>query len=585
MKRAGRSRLRGLVAAFLPGALAGTQIAGLLFFLNPHLPFDTVPVLRGVAFFSSLVGSLSLLILGPFLWRRPEQVERWIPWCLTLVLAGAAIGAWIHASYYAFYLPAGINRRLVKAGIWLSLTAVVCFYTALIHQVRQRPYGRRSQVLFTVVALASIYVVFERREAFKPEIGPGPRATTFEGNPRPQLLVVGIEAATLDAILPLAEQGRLPFFNKILNDGSYARLGSLGPVRRQPLWMTLATGTYPFQHGILSEEIFRTRFLDPQQDLKLLPVGLGFKYWGTWSREHSAHFRDRRVLTLWEILSRLEISSALVGWPLVGLAAEDDGSQGVEVGLSDELFQAPIISEEALRNGWVWPTEMVERARLFHTSATGLDQDQTLRFGPDPPSVVLESLSQDVWREDLTVFLLEPDRQKDAYFLVLPGLYRVSRRYFGGYSAQFEGEQDTESVIAAQLISAYYAHLDEFLSRLWEKSREPRLMAVVSVHGVEDSYGLRKISQLLRRQPPLSGHVRRAPDGILMLLGEGIRAGSRISSAELVDLVPSLLYGLGFPIARDLDGAVLTDAFENAFLARQPLTFLPSYQTFAAPEE
>ncbi|MCP4660535.1 MAG: hypothetical protein GY856_34480, partial [bacterium] len=72
--------------------------------------------------------------------------------------------------------------------------------------------------------------------------------------------------------------------------------------------------------------------------------------------------------------------------------------------------------------------------------------------------------------------------------------------------------------------------------------------------------------------------------GLLMFLGEGIRGGTTVRPPELVDLVPTLLYGLGFPIARDFDGAVLTATFDTGFLARQPLTFLPSYETFAAPE-
>ena len=50
------SSLRGvseiLLSGFLPGALAGTQLAGLLFFLNPHLPFEPGPVARAVALYS-----------------------------------------------------------------------------------------------------------------------------------------------------------------------------------------------------------------------------------------------------------------------------------------------------------------------------------------------------------------------------------------------------------------------------------------------------------------------------------------------------------------------------------------------------
>ena len=236
--------ISALAAAAAPGALAGTQVAGLLFFLHPHLPFATLPVLRGVAFFSLLLAGSSLLFFLTFFRKSPEKAWRWLPWSLTIVLAASALGAWTHASYYAFFLPAGINRRLVKAGIWLTLAAVICFYTALIHQLKARPYGRRSRVLLALVALASVYVVMERREAFKPDLGPGPRPSMFQSSPRPQLLVVGIESATLDAILPLAEQGRLPFFNKMLTEGSRSRMTSLRPVGRKSLWSTLASISY-----------------------------------------------------------------------------------------------------------------------------------------------------------------------------------------------------------------------------------------------------------------------------------------------------------------------------------------------------
>lgn len=579
MTAAGRTRLLAVAAALAPGALAGTQIAGLLFFLNPHLPFGPSTVARGFAFFGSFLGAASLLFFLPFLRRSPERVFRWLPWGLTLILAAAALGAWTHASYYAFFLPPGINRRLVKAGILLTLAAVASFYTALVH-LRQRHYGPRSRLLFLAIALASVYVVMERREAFKPDLGPGPRATTFAGSPRPQLLVVGIEAATLDAILPLAEQGRLPFFSKMLAEGCHGRITSLTPVERDPLWTTLASGKYPFQHGVVSEEHHPAGFLG-HGELNLLPVGIGFKYWwGLWTRGRPVDSGDRRVLTLWEILARLETTSALVGWPLSSLGPGVKPPDKVEYGLSDQFF------EDGESERAVWPAELAERARLFRSRRSDLDQAQISRFGNKPPEDVLEALAGDLWRQDLTIFLLEQDPQIDAYFLVLPGLVRISRSYFGGYSAvQFEGLQDVESVTGAQLVAAYYTYLDDFLAKLWERSREPHLLAVVSAHGVEEAHGWRKAWQVLGRQPPLEGYIDRGPDGVLMFLGDAVRPNSRVGSSELVDLVPTLLYGLSFPIARDFDGAVLTNAFETSFLARQPLTFLPSYETFAAPED
>jgi hypothetical protein len=69
-----------------------------------------------------------------------------------------------------------------------------------------------------------------------------------------------------------------------------------------------------------------------------------------------------------------------------------------------------------------------------------------------------------------------------------------------------------------------------------------------------------------------------------MLYGEGVRSGELLTGAQLVDVAPTLLYGLGVPVARDLDGRVLTTAYDRGFLARHPLTFLPSYETLTEPD-
>ena len=146
----------------------------------------------------------------------------------------------------------------------------------------------------------------------------------------------------------------------------------------------------------------------------------------------------------------------------------------------------------------------------------------------------------------------------------------------------FDGLQEEASVQAAGLVSAYYAFLDDLLAQLWERGGQPRMLVVVSTRGAAAPQGWRRAQRVLLRQSSVEGHLDLGSDGVLMLLGEGIQSGS-LRPAELVDLVPTLLYGLGFPIARDLDGAVLTTAFETSFLARRPLTFLPSYEVLAKP--
>ncbi|NJL26381.1 MAG: alkaline phosphatase family protein [Thermoanaerobaculia bacterium] len=270
------------VLGFLPGALSGFQITALIFFLNPHLEFSATPVIRGCFVYGSILGGVSLALHLPLTWARLVRARRALPWGLTVALGLAAASDWAHASLYAYYLPPGINLRLLKAAVLLSVAALIGFYTALAHRPQGRPYGWRSRLLYAFLTFGSIYVVLERRDAFSETLSPiEPRPTTVDKRQRPLLLVVGLEGATLDAILPLVERGRLPFFAKMLKDGAHGRLTPLNPPLRATLWTTLGTGKYPYQHGIVSREVFNAGFLTPGATFSLLPVGVDFTDWGT----------------------------------------------------------------------------------------------------------------------------------------------------------------------------------------------------------------------------------------------------------------------------------------------------------------
>ena len=92
-----------LISSVLPGVLAGTQLAGLLFFINPHLPFDWPTALRGIASYGAILGGVSALFLFPVYWRWPERAKRWLPALLTAVLAISGLLAWLHAFHFSFF--------------------------------------------------------------------------------------------------------------------------------------------------------------------------------------------------------------------------------------------------------------------------------------------------------------------------------------------------------------------------------------------------------------------------------------------------------------------------------------------------
>lgn len=52
-----------------------------------------------------------------------------------------------------------------------------------------------------------------------------------------------------------------------------------------------------------------------------------------------------------------------------------------------------------------------------------------------------------------------------------------------------------------------------------------------------------------------------APEGILLMKGEGIRPGVCLEGARVVDVMPTMLHGMGLPVPEGLDGRVLREAF------------------------
>ena len=141
-----------MLCALAPGALAGTQLAGLLFFLNPHWPFELVPLLRAMALYATLLAGASAVLLLPFTWSDSSRARRLLPWTLVVVFALAGLMHGVQASHYSYFLPAGINRRLIKAALLLSVAAVLSFYTALVHTLRGRSYGLGSRFGFGLLA-------------------------------------------------------------------------------------------------------------------------------------------------------------------------------------------------------------------------------------------------------------------------------------------------------------------------------------------------------------------------------------------------------------------------------------------------
>jgi len=89
------------------------------------------------------------------------------------------------------------------------------------------------------------------------------------------------------------------------------------------------------------------------------------------------------------------------------------------------------------------------------------------------------------------------------------------------------------------------------------------------------------LTGLLGERPVPSGTHAGAPDGFLLAVGDGIKPGAELRSASVLDVAPTILYLMGLPVARDMEGRVLGEIVEEDFARAHPVTFIPSYESLA----
>lgn len=62
-------------------------------------------------------------------------------------------------------------------------------------------------------------------------------------------------------------------------------------------------------------------------------------------------------------------------------------------------------------------------------------------------------------------------------------------------------------------------------------------------------------------------------NGIFMIKGPSVKKGEVIENPKIIDITPTILYIMGLPIPKDMDGTVLTEVFEKSFLAENQMVY------------
>ncbi|MGE0814565.1 MAG: alkaline phosphatase family protein [Vicinamibacterales bacterium] len=578
---------------FTNSALAATLLAAYLaiaaLHLNPAFRLvDAGPL--AAAFWAGYGAAAIAVFYALVVLRQVAAVEllspgwlsvRVLAWMSAIAAAAGAAVLWLNATDFSPFLDADTARRMTLAAVAVAICGAVSLAVALAH-IGRRGTWPSGVLLVTTMGLSILVPLLLRGSA---SAGPAPAvrarapaAVSGPDVPGPRVVLLAIDGASLDYISVAVAEGRLPNFARVLDEGAVTHLATLKPTQAEPIWTTVATGRLPYSSGVRSAARYRSfaggAAIDVLPDYVFAQALV--RYGLLRAEPHTAD--SMRAQPLWQILSDQGLRVGVVGWPLTqpppvlrGYVVSDALHR-----LDDTRFAAE--GAGAVSPPAIWPK--VEAARLV---SPGLDPHEALEAagplprGPDadgrgdPAPVQADSLHLRL------LDFLEPAEGSRLVAVRLPGLDAVAH-YFLRYALpeDFGDVSDEERATFGRVLDEYYRVLDAAVARLQASLGPDDLALVVSSHGIEPLTPPKRLLERLVGDPNLSGTHERAPDGFVMAFGAHVQAGEP-ERGSVADIAPTVLYYLGLPIGRDMDGRARTDFFTADFTNARPVTFIPGY--------
>jgi predicted AlkP superfamily phosphohydrolase/phosphomutase len=167
-----------------------------------------------------------------------------------------------------------------------------------------------------------------------------------------------------------------------------------------------------------------------------------------------------------------------------------------------------------------------------------------------------------------------------AYSIGTTGLIHVNLRGREPQGVVSPGREyeDVRDAIAAGLLSLTDRNGQKLLDRVYRKEEiyhGPLLYEAPDLIPLSETMGcyfypfLDREGIVTEAESFRTGNHR--IDGILVVNGPSIKKKQRMDKINLMDIAPTILYALGVPLSRDMDGSVAQEIFEPQFLAEHPI--------------
>jgi predicted AlkP superfamily phosphohydrolase/phosphomutase len=578
--------LRMLTNSLLAGALGAAYLTVLVLQLNPQIPLVSLSAWRWFVTLCMSYGlHLAVLFYVAIVVREFFALEVLSPgWASVRVLAWMAAAAaavasalmWSNVGGFRAALTADAARRMTAGATATTASAIVLLAIAIAHYSFGRRGSRVGASLFALAVFASLALPVAARgratdplppvATARPAVQPGgvdPRA-----GPRVYMLL--LDAGSLDYILPHVAEGRLPAFARLIEKGALLDLATIRPTQPDPVWAAVATGMYPSKNGVRSAGMYYAWGDDRPVDL--LPdycfshalVRLGFV------RDEPNASTVWRARPLWSIVAASGLPVGIVRWPLTFPAAPIDGFI-----VSDRFHQ--LVASISDFDRAAWPAEILPALQMaFEEPQAGSDAQPAGGGARPGGSPEISAMHRDVLYSRA---MRNVAAEMTPRFMALryEGLDAIGHYYLQYTEPRtFRDGPEEERYRLSQVIDRYYSFIDTEVDAALGTMAGDDMFVVVSGFGIQPVNAVKHAIGRMLGDPDFSGTHERAPDGFMIAYGTAAEPG-RHQRGSIVDVAPTLLYFLGLPIARDMDGYARADLFTRGFTAERPIVFIPSY--------
>lgn len=405
-----------------------------------------------------------------------------------------------------------------------------------------------------------------------------------------KIVVVGVDGMWWKIMDPLLKKDKLPNLEDLIENGSYGPLATLYPTFSAAIWTSISTGKSTEKHGVTSFLIWKfpwSGFALPCHITPKITAEIN------WMKDElvvvapiTNQFLD--ATPIWRILSDNGTSVGTINWWVSWPADRVNGF----VVTDHCLYNKEYIMENFKRKEGdtpydIYPQELLEELIGFSRSPDDISEEEVRRFiNVNDPSFLKEFYAIDTYDyldiaymasmlkysypEDATFagatrYLIQT-RQPQFLCVYLDGTDSMEHQYLRYHFWEQHPEklrpEDVERY--RNLIENYYMYIDEVIGSFREVADPNTIFMIISDHGFDEV------------MLP-TGHYNHmdAPAGVFICSGPGVKKNVHAEDAHVYDITPTILYALGYPVADDFDGKVLTEIFTD----QNPVRTIPTYET------